>query len=223
VSRASAAAFAAGYAAVAGLVAAGALTSIDQWAIDHVMPGAYFNGKSTFADAVIPLWGVHWHGVLHIASELVTSPASLTPATVIVAAACVVLRRRAGVALATAYVAGNVVEVLTKATLTRPALYANGAHLTGFDASYPSGHTIRTMLIATAVSLAWPRAGRWTAAWAAGCVALLVVGGQHVPSDIAGGLLLAGALVATTWSSSNAGRTSRRRPSRASRPSARAR
>jgi membrane-associated phospholipid phosphatase len=141
-------------------------------------------------------------------------PASFTPATVIVAAACLRLRGRAGVTLAAAYAAGNAVEVLVKATLTRPPLHAHGVHLASFDSSYPSGHTIRTVFLALAVAWAWPRLERWAIAWAVCSVVLIELGGQHVPSDIVGGLLVAVALVVTAWSSC---------PSRACRPSARAR
>jgi len=224
VSRRSAALAAAGlgaFTALTALVAEGDLTSVDRWAVYHAMPGADFTGRSTFADAVIPLWGVHWHGALHIASELVTSPASFTPATLIVAAACLRLRRPAAVALAAAYVAGNVAEVVFKAALSRPALYHYRLHLAGFDSSYPSGHTIRTVLVALAVSVAWPHTRAWAAVWATSSVAMIELGGQHVPSDIAGGLLLAGALLATTWAWLRPGRPSS--PSGASRPSSRAR
>jgi membrane-associated phospholipid phosphatase len=222
VSRASAVLLAAAFAALAVLVAAGELTSLDQWSVVHAMPAADFTGKPTLADAVVPLLGVQWHGVLHIVSELVTLPASVTPATVVVATVCWALRGRAGIALAAAYAAGNAVEVLVKGTLTRPALYAHGMHLTGFDASYPSGHTIRTVFVAVAVATAWPRLAPLAATWAAASIVLLELGGQHVPSDIAGGLLVAGALLATTWSSSRRARSSRRRPSPACRPSSRA-
>ena len=217
-SKAAAAAVAAGaFAVLAVLVAHGDLTSIDQWAVGHAMPGADFSGTSTLASAVIPLWDVHWHGVVHIVAELVTLPASFTPATVVVAAAGLRLRGRAGATLAAAYAAGNVIELLVKATLTRPLLFAHGVHLASFDSSYPSGHTIRTVLVACAVAWAWPRLARWAIAWAVCSLALIELGGQHVPSDIVGGLLVAAALLLTTWSSCS------RRPSTASRPSARAR
>jgi membrane-associated phospholipid phosphatase len=225
VSRASgaAAAAAAAFASLAGLIASGELTSLDQWAVGHAMPGADFRGKPTLLDAIVPLLGAQWHGALHIASELVSLPASFTPATAIVAAACLAMRGRAGVALAVAYAAGNLVEVVVKGTLTRPPLYAHGMHLSGFDSSYPSGHTIRTVLVGLAVAWAWPRLAPWAAAWAVASIVLLELGGQHVPSDIAGGLLVAAALVATTWSWRSGPAPGSRRPSPASRPSARAR
>ncbi len=223
MSRASgvaAASAAAAFAALAGLIASGDLTSLDQWAVDHAMPGAHFAGRPTLADAIVPLLGTHWHGALHIASELVSLPAFFTTATVIVAAACLAIPGRAALALAAAYAAGNVVEVVVKGTLTRPPLSAHGVHLSGFDASYPSGHAIRTVLVGLAVAWAWPRLGRWAATWALASILLLELGGQHVPSDIAGGLLIAAALVATTWSWRPGAPTRSRLPSPASRPSA---
>jgi len=223
VSRASAAAAgaaAAAFAALAALVAAGSLTGLDQWTVDHVMQGAAV-GKPTFADAVVPLLGENWHGALHIVSILVTIPASFTPALLVTAAACARLRGRAAVALAVGFVAGNVIEVVVKGTLTRPALHAGGVHLAGFDASFPSGHTIRTVLVVLAVAWAWPRLAWWAVAWAPASITLLVVGGRHVPSDIAGGLLVTAMVVATSrsWRFGAAWRS--RRPSPAGRPSAR--
>ncbi len=193
---AAAVAGAAGFTALAILVAAGSLTSLDQWAIDHAMPGARFTGgKPSLSGALIPLWHEYWHGWLHVAADIVTLPAYFAPATIIVALACAVVRGRRAIALAAAFVAVNAVEAITKTALTRPALYRHGLHLTGFDNSYPSGHTIRSVLVAVAIAAAWPRAGRWAATWAVCSVAMLEVAGLHVPTDIAGGLLIAGALV----------------------------
>jgi membrane-associated phospholipid phosphatase len=209
-----------GYAALAGLVAAGMLTHIDRWAVEHAMPGADLHERATLAAALVPLWDVRWHGAVHVTAELVTLPASFTPALVIVTLACLRLRGPRAAAIAVAFVAGNAIEVLTKETLTRPSL-----HVAVFSNSYPSGHTIRTVVVAWAVSAAWPPARTWAAAWAAASVALIEVGGLHVPSDVAGGLLLAAALVATTASRAwpAAAVSIRRTPWRACRPSARGR
>ncbi|HEX7525458.1 MAG TPA: phosphatase PAP2 family protein, partial [Gaiellaceae bacterium] len=76
-------------------------------------------------------------------------------------------------------------------TLARPLLHAHGHALVAFESSYPSGHTLRSMLLAAAVAEVWPFARRWVAAWAATVLVLLELDGWHVPSDIAGGLLLA--------------------------------
>ncbi len=213
----AAAACAAAFAALAGLVAAGELNGIDQWAIDHLMPGARpGTGKQTFAGAVIPFWHVHWHGVVHVVSEIVTVPASFTPATVLVAIAC--LRLDGRVVVAAAYVVGNLVEIVTKWALTRPALTVSS-----FDNSYPSGHTIRAVLLTACVCAAWPRLRELALAWLVAAIAFIEIGGFHVPSDVAGGLLIAGGLLATTWGSWGFEPGSSRRPSTAWRPSARVR
>lgn len=210
------------FAALTGLVAAGSATSLDQWAVRHAMPGAHFTGGSTFADAVVPLWGERWQGGVAVATNVLTAPAAFLIATAVVAVACRTVGGRAAVALGAIYIAGNVVEVLVKSTLTRPRLYAHGLHVAGFDSSYPSGHAIRVVLLAAAVSAAWPRARVAAGTWAAATVVFLELGGWHVPSDIVGGVLLALGLVATAWASCS-GRESRSSSSRACRPSSRAR
>ncbi|HKT43718.1 MAG TPA: phosphatase PAP2 family protein [Gaiellaceae bacterium] len=224
MSRASGAvalAAAGAFATLAALVGRGHLTSIDQWAVGHAMPGAQWR-KPTITDALVPLWGEHWHGGVTIATNVLTAPGALVIATVVVAIACRRVGGRAGAALAAAYVAGNVVEELVKSTLMRPPLYARGLHLAAFDSSYPSGHTIRVVLLAAAVALAWPRLRVPATLWAAVTVVFLELGGWHVPSDIAGALLLDAALLATTWTSCFA-RESSSSPWPASRPSSRAR
>ncbi len=226
MSRASAAASAcaAAFATLAGLVSAGDLTGLDRWAMTNAMPDARFTGgKPTLVDALVPLWNASWHGAVAVVTNVVTVPAAFLVASAIVAAACLALRNRDAVLLAGAFIAGNVVEEITKEALTRPALYAHGLHVAAFDNSFPSGHTLRTVLVAAAVAAAWPRIAAWALVWALGSIAMIELGALHVPSDIAGGLLLAGALLATTWSL-RSGSTSRgRRPSPACRPSPRAR
>lgn len=187
---------AAGFATLAGLVAAGSTNGVDRWAIDHAMPGAQFNNhKPTIAEALVPLLHVRWHGAVHVLAEIVTLPAAFLPSLVLVA--IVVWRSRAYV-WAFLWIAGNAVEELCKSTLTRPALYHDGLHLRAFDSSYPSGHTIRAVLLAAMVPAARP--------WAVAAIVLLEVGGFHVPTDIAGGLLLSLALLAARGRLARSGR-----------------
>lgn len=194
--RAAAAACAAAFAALAVLVAAGSLTSFDQWAIDHAMPASDFTpGKPTLTGALIPLWHERWSSAASSAADVFTLPAYVLPAAAIVALACLRLRGRRGALLAAAFAIGNAVEVLTKDLLTRPALHWHALHLVGFDNSYPSGHTLRAVFVAAAIAWAWPRARHVAVLWAAGTLVALEVAGLHVPTDIAGGLLLAGGLV----------------------------
>jgi membrane-associated phospholipid phosphatase len=220
VSRVSASC-AAAFAVLAALVAGGALRGVDEWAVEHTMPGARFTGgKESLLDAVIPLRHVHWHGVVHIAAELVTLPASFVPATILLAVCCVRVGGRSAMALGTVYVLANAIEELMKSTLTRPALHHGTLHLVALDSSYPSGHTIRAVLVAAGVALAWPSLRLLAAAWALCTAVMLDVGGFHVPSDIVGGLLLAACLLTAAAAATSASPSA---SSRACRPSSRAR
>jgi len=202
---------AAAFAALAVLVAAGSLTGIDQWSVDHLMPGASFSAaKQTTVESIVPLLGAHWHPWLHAAANIWTLPASVLPSLAIAGAGWLVLRRRGrrrtAVVWALAWVAGTAVEVLCKAAITRPALHADGLHLAGFDNAFPSGHTIRTVLVAATIAVAWPAARVWVAAWAGVGILLTELAGFHTPSDVAGGLVLAALLVdlARRWTDSSA-------------------
>ena len=62
------------------------------------------------------------------------------------------------------------------------------------NGSYPSGHTIRSVILAAMAATLWPRMRPWLIAWVALVTSLLELGGLHVPSDIAGGFLAGGAL-----------------------------
>lgn len=166
------------FVALALLVATGVCTGVDQWAVDHLAPGAVFtNQKSSLVDAVIPLWATHWSDAWSVAVNLVTLPAS-----VLVALAITAWRAPA---VAVAVFVGTAIEALFKHTLTRPALYDHALHITGFDTSFPSGHTLRTVLVAAVL----PRP--LGVVWAVASIVLLQLAGWHTPTDIAGGLLLA--------------------------------
>jgi membrane-associated phospholipid phosphatase len=190
----------AAYAALAVLVAAGALTGLDQWAVDHLMPGAHGNGATpTFLEAAVPLYHATWHRPLDVVANVVTVPAQALVSSLLLGTCCVVLRtrgrRRAALAWAAAWLAGNAAEVLCKSVLARPLLHRDGLALAAFESSFPSGHTLRALLLASAAAFVWPAATRLLAAWAAAVLVLLEVDGLHVPSDLAGGLLLAALVV----------------------------
>jgi len=198
--RNAALALAAAYAALAMLVAAGALTGLDQWAVDHLMPGARGNGAPpTFLEAVVPLYHASWRRPLEVAANIVTVPAQALVSSVLLGACCLALRargrRRAALAWAAAWLAGNAAEVLCKSLLARPLLHRNGLPLRAFESSFPSGHTLRAVLLAAAAAFVWPAGTRLLGAWAAAVLVLLELDGLHVPSDIAGGLLLAALVV----------------------------
>ena len=190
------AALAAAYAALAVLVATGAVNGIDQWSIDHLMPGF---GAATVApsktDAVVPLLHASWDTPLAILGNLVTLPAQAVIGSVLAGVCWLMLARRgrthAALAWVVAWTAANAIEVLCKSVLSRPLLHHDGAPLWAFQSSWPSGHTLRSVLLAATLAAVWPRTSRWVAAWAAASLVLLELDGFHVPTDIAGGLLLA--------------------------------
>jgi hypothetical protein len=183
VSRRNAALLACAFAALAALVAAGAVTRVDEWAVNHVMPGASFRHANVgLLDGLVPLLHSRWDSAYGIAAQLVTLPASL----LISAAIAFACSRLLGAAL----VAAVAVEVLCKEVLTRPALYHGSFHIAAFDSSFPSGHALRTVIVAAAVAWRWPRARYLTVAWAIASIVLLQLAGWHTPTDIAGGVLL---------------------------------
>ena len=182
MSRRSAALLAAAalYALLAVLVAAGVFDRFDQWAVDTVMPGADFHNEETSLTAdLVPLLDVNWSNGWHVAVNIVTLPASF-----LVSLALVGWRSRP---LAAALAACVAVEILCKELLVRPALHDGFMHIEGFDGSFPSGHSLRIVLLAIAF---WPLLRGWVAAWALASLALLLLAGWHTPTDVAGGVLL---------------------------------
>ena len=198
--RSAALAAAAAYAALAGLVAAGTFTGLDQWAVDNAMPGARGVGAPpTFLESLVPLLHSHYPNGIAIAEQIVTLPGQVVVSFVLVAAVATVVRRRGRPAATAlwlgAWLLGTAIEVLCKHVLARPALTRDGLHIVAFDSSWPSGHTIRCAIVAATLAAAWPRARPLLAVWLAAALGLLELAGAHTPTDIAGGLLLVGVLV----------------------------
>jgi membrane-associated phospholipid phosphatase len=186
--RNAVAGLAAVYAALAVLVATGALSGVDQWAVDHLMRVVGSGESPSLAEAAVPLLHAGWHSSVSVAANIVTVPAQAFVSLAIVLA----LRRPKWLA---AWLAGNAIEVLCKHVIVRPPLYGPHGHLFGFDSSFPSGHALRAVIVALALGAAWPRVRPLLAAWVVASLVLLVAGGHHVPSDIAGGVVLAGFVV----------------------------
>jgi len=175
------------FAVLAVLVAAGAFTHLDQWSIDHLMPGAKFRPHVRppgILESLVPLYGSHWHGGWGIAVNLVTLPGAFLVSLLIVLAC--------SRTLAVALLAAVVVEVVCKEVLERPALHHGAVHIVAFDTSFPSGHTIRAVILAAAVALGWPRLRLLALTWLVAVLILIELAGWHTPTDIAGGLLLGG-------------------------------
>jgi len=181
VSRSRVFPLAAAFAALAALVAAGAFSGLDQWSIDHLMPGAHARESgSRFLEGLVPLLHAHWDGALGIATNIVALPASL-----LLSVALVAWRSRP---LAVALLAAVAVEIVCKELLVRPALHDGALHIRAFDSSFPSGHALRAVLVAAALR---PVLRGWAVAWAAAVIVLLELAGWHTPTDLAGGVLLA--------------------------------
>jgi membrane-associated phospholipid phosphatase len=171
------------------LVWAGAFTHVDRYAVHHLMPWAQFGPhrlievasvfrpqtESTLGGTLVALW---------------TYPASPFISGLIVLICAWRLPRRAGVAAIALWVAANLVELLGKLVVSRPSVGEPG-----FSDSFPSGHTVRAFVTAAIVAWVWRRAAVPAFIWAAGVACALVAIGDHVPTDVLGGALLAGALV----------------------------
>jgi membrane-associated phospholipid phosphatase len=92
--------------------------------------------------------------------------------------------------LAAALLAAVAVEVVCKELLVRPRLHQGSFHIVAFNSSFPSGHTLRTVIVAAAVAWAWPRLRAAAVVWAVAGIVLLELAGWHTPTDVLGGLLL---------------------------------
>jgi membrane-associated phospholipid phosphatase len=184
-------ALAAGFAALAVAVSLGGFTWLDQFATSHWMTRLGPPGHHGAASILLPL--THVDGVRKTFADFWFYPASVPISGLIVLLCWRRLPR--GSAWAGAWLVGIAIEVLVKGVLDRPALHQGARHIVAFDDSLPSGHTIRSLLVAAILARVFPRAGRWAWLWAASVWILLVAQGWHVPTDIAAGLLL-GSLLA---------------------------
>jgi membrane-associated phospholipid phosphatase len=191
-----AAAAAAAFAALAGLVASGAATGLDRWAVGHAMPFAGPPGPApTLVGSLVPLYHASFHPAGLAVAEIVTLPGQVVLSFLLVVVAArrlwTLRRVEAATGWTAAWLLTAAVEVVFRHALTRPSLYRNGVHLVAFDMSWPSGHALRCSLVAAALAAAWPRLRPVLALWLAAVVVLLELAGFHTPTDIGGGLLLA--------------------------------
>jgi membrane-associated phospholipid phosphatase len=152
----------------------------------------------TFLESVVPLLDSPFHPFGVAVVQVVTLPGQVVLSLLLVAVAARRLwtrgRVEAAICWTAAWLLAVLVEVVFRHTLTRAPLYRHGAHLVGFDMSWPSGHALRCALVAAALAAAWPRLRVPLAVWLVAAAVLLELGGFHTPTDVAGGLLLAGAV-----------------------------
>jgi membrane-associated phospholipid phosphatase len=184
------------FAVTAMLVAAGAFTWLDQYAVSHLMP--WLRGQHHPLVTISSLTLPRVDGSLGRAlADLWTYPAAFVPSALLVLACAWRLRGRGhldgAIAWCALWLAGNAVELAGKLAVDRPALHRGGVHVTGFDHSLPSGHTIRSLVVAGALACAW-RGGRLAYLWAAGVPFALVALGYHTPTDVLAGVFVAVAL-----------------------------
>ena len=189
-----------------GLVAAHALRPVDRYAIHHLMPYASDSVAGTIApsepeNAVRPI--VHGHRSLAQSIAAVAfAPADSISALLLAAVTTIVIRRRrgpwrAGLVWVAALLAGLAVEGLGKMLVPQVKFtYSSLVLGVKIEGTYPSGHTMRSVIVATMIVSLWPRAKPLAIAWVLYVTAVLELGGLHVPSDIAGGCLIGGALAA---------------------------
>lgn len=180
--------------ALTGLVWVGVFTWLDRYAVHHLMPWARF-GRHRLIEvgAVFTPQTEHTFGGTLVA--LSTYPASPFVSGLIVLACAWRLGRRAGITAIVLWLAANAIELAGKLIVHRPFVGEPG-----FSDSFPSGHTVRAFVTAAIVGWTWRRAGPPATVWAVGVACALVAIGDHVPTDVAGGAILAAFLVALTAS-----------------------
>jgi membrane-associated phospholipid phosphatase len=163
------------FAALAGLGAAveeGALRGIDHFGYAHLQP----------------LHRGDWSRLADLASPGVAS--------VLMAIAAFRLRRDALLAAAwlAAFAAGVVMELVSKAIVVHPSRNPDAVPWLAHE-GFPSGHAMRGLLVAGAMSAAWPRARGPLVAWAVANAVVVEVTRMHPVSEVVGGVIAGLALV----------------------------
>jgi membrane-associated phospholipid phosphatase len=154
----------------------------------------------TLLESIVPLLHTSFATTGGAVAAVVTLPGQLLVSLLLVGLAAGALwrrgRRDAAVGWLAVWFVATCVEVIFRHTLTRPPLYRHGVHVLAFDSSWPSGHALRCTIVAAALATAWPRLRVPLAVWLAAALVLLELAGFHTPTDVLGGLLLAGVAVA---------------------------
>jgi len=128
--------------------------------------------------------------ILDVAADAVTLPGHALLSTVLVVWLAWRLPRRR-LAILAAFAGAVLIEIAFKHVITRPKVWVGDFHDPAFDNSFPSGHATRIVFVALLAATVWRRAAPWLAVWAAAALVLLEVDAFHLPTDIAGGVLLA--------------------------------
>jgi membrane-associated phospholipid phosphatase len=192
--------FAAVAVVVGALVHTGRFQHFDQYSVSHLMPWLEpVHHSSAFKFALPEHRDAGWGTVV----GLVIYPASIPISVAIVALCALLLVRRgrstAAFSVCIAFVWGMVIALIGKATIERPETlhqtsWGKHGYTHGFDQSLPSGHTIRAILVAMAISQV-ARTGKLAYLWALAVPPALVAIGDHTPTDVIAGLGVGFALV----------------------------
>jgi len=198
---AGAAVLAFAFGVLTAFVTAGKLQWLDVYAVRHWMPdftpvqsGAF---DTTGLWRPFPLDVAAWQQAL----DLWTYPGSFLVSGLATAVACVVLWRRGDTVAAGVWVAvwllANAIEYAGKSGLDRPPIewHGHGLAIPTFRNSYPSGHTIRSLVVVALVIFLARRYAVPAIVWVVLVPPFLVISGNHTPSDVVGGAFVGLALV----------------------------
>ena len=192
------------------LYVGGRFDRLDSYALEHWMHGLEPESDTDKWPAISGLFmpfsldSAWWEALL----GLVGYPASALVSFLVFATCCVVLWRRGArfpaLAWGLSWFAANAIEVGLKASLMRPPLHAVDAagvehHLRGFDHAFPSGHTVRAVMVAGLLVYVSRRLLAPAVLWALAVPVALVLGGAHVPADTLGGIVFGLLAVVVTW------------------------
>jgi membrane-associated phospholipid phosphatase len=163
---------------VATLVHLGATDPVDRFGLQHVRAESFDSPLS-------------W----------VSKPTSPVAFTAALAAVCAALIRRGRASEAVVWIsvaaAAAVIEVLGKLLVDTRFNDPDPVYdLFTLQNAFPSGHAMRSVLLAGLVATVLPRTRRFAAAWAAVACLAIVAGGIHVATEVVGGALVAVMLLA---------------------------
>jgi membrane-associated phospholipid phosphatase len=128
--------------------------------------------------------------------SLLTAPAGPVAAPLLLLVGAVAMRRPARIRAAwlLVFAASVAIEIVGKRLVVRAHVDADRLPWHAHD-GFPSGHTMRGVILAGALAAAWPRARVSLVVWAVANAALVETTGMHPLSEVVGGLLGGAALV----------------------------
>jgi membrane-associated phospholipid phosphatase len=134
--------------------------------------------------------------------SLLTAPAGPVAAPLLLLVGAAAMRRPARIRAAwmLVFAASVAIEVVGKPLVERAHVDPDRLPWHAHD-GFPSGHTMRGVIVAGALAAAWPAARIPLVVWAVANAALVATTGMHPLSEVVGGLVGGVALVACVWTS----------------------